>query len=380
LRSPVDKRPFSLLSWPTVRSKKYSIRILFLASPFLLLFSNISAQNSEPVPAPSPAGEAPVSATAPTRTASNSTKPLKGPAELKLVPPPEDLIHFGDLVEIDVIGSLEYDWQGKINPEGFLPEMAFAVDPVFALCQSEDDVAQRIAAAYSKYLRNPQVSVKILDRSERPVAKIFGAVKTATIFQIKRIVRLNELVILAGGVTDNASGEIQVFRPAKLSCESEIPAGAEGGPVENGSRYINVKIADLIAGKPEANPVIKSGDVVTIQEAASIYVIGGVNDPQKIFARQQMTVSRAIAVAGGLLKGANKKNIIIYRRQNGASSIIDVDLEKIEAKLAEDVILQAYDIVEVPPAGRDPKKRPPIISGADLSRPDNAILPLVIVD
>lgn len=355
-----------------MRSNKYSIRIRLLIPQFLLLVSIIHAQTSDPAPAPSPAGEATGSATAPADAASNNKQPSKDITAATVAVAPEDLIHYGDLLEIDVIGSLEYDWQGKITPEGFLAELSFAVEPVFALCQSEAEVAQKIAAAYGKYLRNPQVEVKILDRSSRPVARLFGAVKTPASFQIKRAVKLNELVILSGGITDNASGEIQVFRPAKLSCEN-----ASGG---EGSRYINVKITDLIAGKPEANPYIKAGDVVTVQEAAAIYVTGGVNYPQKIFARQQMTISRAIATAGGLIKGANAKNIVIYRRQNGATSTIDVDLGKIEGKQADDVILQAYDIVEVPQAGRDPKKQPPFISGADLARPDQANLPLVIVD
>lgn len=347
---------------------------------FLLLFSVIHSQTSGPAPpspSPSPAGENTGSATAPADAASNDKQPLKDRAATTVAPAlavPEDLIHFGDLIEIEVIGSPEYNWQGKITPEGFLAELAFAAEPVFALCQSEESVAQKITAAYGKYLRSSQVSVKILDRSLRPTARLFGAVKTPASFQIKRAVRLNELVILAGGITDSASGEIQVFRPAKLSCEN-----AAEGP-EGGSRYINVRIADLIAGKPEANPFVKAGDVVTVQEAASIYLTGGVNNPQKIFARQQMTVSRAIAAAGGIVKGANTKNIVIYRRQNGTTSVIDVDLGKIESKQADDVILQAYDIVEVPQAGRDPKKQPPVINAADLARPDQANLPLIIVD
>jgi polysaccharide export outer membrane protein len=373
LKNSVNESSFSQRSWPTVRSKKYNIRNLFLAPQFLLLFSIAYSQTSEPVPVPTPANETTGSATAPADAASNNPKPLKGAA----VTVPEDLIHYGDLVEIDVIGSLEYDWQGKINPEGFLPELAFASDPVFALCQSEDDVAQRIAAAYSKYLRNPQVSVRILDRSDRPVAKLFGAVKTPTGFQIKRSVRLNELVILAGGIADNASGEIQVFRPAKLSCENEKAPGTEGAASESGSRYINVRITDLIAGKPEANPVIRSGDVVTVQEAAVIYLIGGVNDPQRIFARQQMTVSRAIAAAGGAVKGADTKKIVIYRRKNNETTTIEVDLARIEAKQAEDIVLQAFDIIEVPQAGRESKKRTPAINADNFS---NGILPLVIVD
>jgi hypothetical protein len=27
------------------------------------------------------------------------------------------LIHLGDLIEVDVIGSTEYDWRGAVNPK-----------------------------------------------------------------------------------------------------------------------------------------------------------------------------------------------------------------------------------------------------------------------
>ena len=51
------------------------------------------------------------------------------------------LIHHGDLIEIDVIGSFEFDWRGTLNPEGFLDGMDKIPEQVFALCKSEADLA-----------------------------------------------------------------------------------------------------------------------------------------------------------------------------------------------------------------------------------------------
>ncbi|HEV7643924.1 MAG TPA: SLBB domain-containing protein [Pyrinomonadaceae bacterium] len=342
-------------------NKYCSYRPILLVAQLFLLFLVTHSQTGEPVPSPSPPTENQAIAV----NASNISSPV---GEATVVP--EELIHYGDVVEIDVVGSFENDWQGRINPEGFLAELAFAAEPILALCQSEETVAQKIAAAYGKYLRSPQVIVRIVDRSARPVTMFLGAVKNQQRFLLKRAAKLNELVFLAGGITDNAGGEIQIFRPEKLSC---LP--------EAGSSYIiKVKIADLIAGKPEANPLIRTGDIVTILEAAPIYVTGGVNYPQKIFARQEMTVSHALAAAGNTVKGANIKNIIIYRRENGVTSTIEVDLSKIIAKQAEDTVLRAFDVVDVPRAGSEPKKQPPIIAGADGPQKNGADLPLVIVD
>jgi protein involved in polysaccharide export with SLBB domain len=255
--------------------------------------------------------------------------------------------------------------------------LAFDTDQIFALCQSEDDIAQKIAAAYGKYLRSPQITVKIIDRSDRPATTVFGAVKTPHVFRIKRIVKLNELIALSGGIIDTASGEVQILRPARLSCGEDEPVS---GKAAAEARYIRVKLADLIAGKPEANPVITTGDIVTVEEAPSIYVIGGVNNPQTILARQEMTVSRAISTAGGALKGADTKKIVIYRRKNGETTTIDVDLSKIEAKQADDVILQALDIIEVPQTGRDSKRPPPEIPVKNRENAQGITGPVVVVD
>jgi protein involved in polysaccharide export with SLBB domain len=298
-----------------------------------------------------------------------------------------DLIHFGDLIDVDVIGSIEFDWRGTLTPEGFLDGIDFTEGPIFALCRSEEAVAADVAKAYGKILRDPKVVVKILDRSNRAVSVIAGAIKTAQRFQIKRSIFLNELIIISGGLTDKASGEIQIFRPKYLSCvsvkategetrERFITTGAE----DNGSQFINIKISDLLSGKKEANPQILNGDIVTILEAQSIYVIGGVETPKKISFRSEVTLTRAIDSAGGLARNADATKITIFRRVGSETKIIDADLEKIKAQKADDIVLQALDIVDVAQSGREKRKFAPIINVLDLNEQNAAKLPLRVID
>ncbi|MCY7377439.1 MAG: SLBB domain-containing protein [Pyrinomonadaceae bacterium] len=245
-----------------------------------------------------------------------------------------NLIHPGDLIDVDVIGSVEYDWRGKLNPEGFLDGGDFLENPVYGLCQTEEAVAEAVSKAYGKILREPKVVVKILDRSNRPLSLLYGAIKTPQRLQIKRPVLLSELIILAGGLTDKASGEIQIYRPPTLNCRQQIEktsdAAANAGEnrerfvlasQDNGSNYINVRISDLLKGKKESNPQVLSGDIVTVQEAESIYVIGGVVNPKQISARAQTTLSRAVDSAGGVTKGGDAKKITIFRREAGESKL-----------------------------------------------------------
>jgi len=304
-----------------------------------------------------------------------------------------NLVHYGDIVDVDVLGSLEYDWRGTLNQEGFLNGLDALENRVFALCRSEDEVAVEIAKAYSKILRDPKVVVKILDRSNRPNSTLFGAVRMPQRFQIKRTVNLSELIILAGGFTDKASGEIQIFRPASLSCSDVIakknPAvnsDVEGreryisARQDNGSQFINIRITDLLSGKKDSNIQILAGDIITVFEAQPIYVIGGVTNPRQIATRSQMTVSRAVATAGGVSKDGDPKQVTIYRREGTETKIIETDLEKIKANQLEDNLLQAFDIVEISQKGGSKRKYPPILQ-VDGSRSDNSVkLPLRIID
>jgi protein involved in polysaccharide export with SLBB domain len=304
----------------------------------------------------------------------------------------ENLIHLGDLIDVDVVGSTEYDWRGVLTPEGFLSLVTYNENPVYALCRDEEAVALDVAKAYSKILRQPKVVVKILDRSNRPPSVLYGAVKTPQRFRINRPVFLNELIINSGGFTEKVSGEIQIFRPKNLNCLKEIAAKDNlnnndeksekyiAVAEDNNSQYINIKISDLIAGKKEANPQILSGDIITVLEAESVYVIGAVANPKQISFRSQITVSRAIASAGGLTKDALAQNITIFRRENKNTKLIEVDLNKAKTNPAEDILLQASDIIEVAQRGRGKRTYSPVIKIAEPIGKNTAELPLRIID
>jgi protein involved in polysaccharide export with SLBB domain len=299
----------------------------------------------------------------------------------------KNLIHFGDLIEVDVLGSTEFDWRGTLTPEGFLDGLDFVDEPIYALCQSEESVAAEVVKGFNKILRNPQVAVKILDNSGRAVSYLYGAVKSPHRFQIEREVRLNELLILAGGFDEKASGDIQIIRTNKLNCEgnekikneTESAANIPVSKSELETKTMKINISDILKGNNDSNPLILNGDIITVFEADPIYVIGGVSNPRKINSRNQMTVSRAILSAGGVTKNADLKNIVIYRRNKNESLRIEVDLEKIKSNPNEDVVLRKYDIVEVGETGREKKRFPPIVKILD-SQTKPLELPLRIID
>lgn len=297
-----------------------------------------------------------------------------------------NLVHFGDVVDVDVVGSFEFDWRGTLTPEGYLNGLEHLGDQVYALCRNEADLARDIENGLRKILREPKVVVKIVDRSNRAMAILEGAVKNPQRFQIRRPIRLNELFSFSGGITDRASGDILIFRPQGVNCsrriEKKAPDGGEFVEARqgNGPQMLNIRISDLLSGKADANPQILSGDIVTVLEATPIYVMGGVNSPREVFSRSRMTLTRVIASAGGLAKDAREEEVTIFRRDGKTSSIIEADLKAIKDKKAEDVILKPFDIVEVGQKGRAKRKFPPVLSTVAGDGARTVTLPVRIIE
>ncbi|MGI8733030.1 MAG: polysaccharide biosynthesis/export family protein [Pyrinomonadaceae bacterium] len=259
----------------------------------------------------------------------------------------------GDLIDVRVFGQPDLNAIAEVDSEGNVSSLPFLETPIRARCRTEKDVQKDIAAAYSKYLKNPQVSVRITERKSRPPATVFGAVRQATRVQMQRKVRLNELMAASGGFTERAAGTIQILHTEPIMCPEP---GEETEAVAIDATRVPlqiVKISELRAGKAEANPMIRPGDYILVTEAEPVYVTGSVNSPQGVFMREQLTLGRALAMVGGVKKEAKLSDVRIYRQKPGSpdQETIRVDYSAIKKNKQPDILLQAYDIIEVPEAG-----------------------------
>jgi protein involved in polysaccharide export with SLBB domain len=129
---------------------------------------------------------------------------------------------------------------------------------------------------------------------------------------------------------------------------------AEAAPIDGTKIPLSlVRISDLRAGKLEANPIIRPGDYILVTEAEPVYITGSVVAPQGVFIRDQLTLGRALAMVGGARKEAKMSDIRIYRQKPGSpeQDTIHVDYSAIKKKQKPDVVLEPYDIIEVPEAG-----------------------------
>ncbi|MDQ1708269.1 MAG: polysaccharide biosynthesis/export protein [Pyrinomonadaceae bacterium] len=290
---------------------------------------------------------------APPAPSQDSYRPSAGPASVDNQGIRNYLLGPGDVVDVRVFGQSDLSSMAEVDSDGNLSSLPFLERPIPARCRTEKALQKDIAAAYAKYIKNPQVSVRISERKSRYPANVFGAVRQPTRVQMQRQIRLNELMVVSGGFTERASGTIQIVHTEPLMCP-QPGEEAEAAPIsdDNISMQI-VKLADLKAGKAAANPVIRPGDYVMVTEAEPVYIMGSVVSPQGIYLRDQLTLTAALAMVGGPRKEAKVGSIKIRRKKPSGVDweTIVVDYGAIKNNKKPDVFLQAYDMVEVPEAG-----------------------------
>ncbi|HEX8637218.1 MAG TPA: SLBB domain-containing protein, partial [Pyrinomonadaceae bacterium] len=169
---------------------------------------------------------------------------------------------------------------------------------------------------------------------------------------LTRKATLLELLSFSGGVTKEAGGTIQVFRTQPPMCASDIELADYKEASANGIDVPSqmYSLSSVRQGRDEANPVIYPGDVVVVDKAPQIYVVGEVNALKEIFMTENgLSLSEAIAQAGGVNREAKIKDIRIRRLKPNSKEreIISVNYDLIRKGQQKDQILQPNDIVEV---------------------------------
>jgi polysaccharide export outer membrane protein len=119
------------------------------------------------------------------------------------------------------------------------------------------------------------------------------------------------------------------------------------------SNTITVNLNELMeSGDPVNNIILQAGDIVTVPHAGIVYVLGAVGKPGGFVLandRAQMTTLKMLALAGGLNLTAKSNHAVIIRRdRQGQQHEQMVDLKKVVDRKAEDVRLEASDILYVP--------------------------------
>ncbi len=269
----------------------------------------------------------------------------------------------GDLLDVRVFGQPDLNSTVEIDEDGNISSLPFIEDPIPARCRNEKEVQKSITEAYAKYIVRPRVSVRVLERRSRPPAIVYGAVRLPSRVPMNRRLRLLEVLTTAGGVTQNASGTIDVLHTepemcseAEDSATTTVVATAVAANHSKESEIGKIQtytITALKGGDADSNPFVRPGDIVIVSEGEPVFVTGAVFQPRELVIKDGLTLARAIAMAGGPQKLAKTSEVHVYRKKEGkiGSEDLKFNYDAIKKGREQDVLLQAYDIIDVRSVG-----------------------------
>ncbi len=283
----------------------------------------------------------------------------------------------GDLLDIRVFKQEQLSRLTRVSTQGTV-RLPFAGD-VSAACLTESELAMVIVDKYKRYINDPQVDVFIKEYQSQPVAVIGAVVKPAQ-FQLQRRVRLLELLTLAGGPRPNAGHTIHVIHSGVRNLcsldQSKEPAAEQSGTTD-GLLLTSFKLSDLLAGGVATNIYIEPGDVISVPVADQVFVTGAVIKPSQVPMTTKITLSQSIAMAGGFTPEAARNKVRLLRQDpaTGVRTEKIFNIEDIEKHRAEDIVLEANDVVDVTTSTRKTIMR----SLLNQIAPTAGTIPLIIV-
>jgi polysaccharide export outer membrane protein len=276
------------------------------------------------------------------KSPTEKTEPTPGPT---LTVVEEDyIIGPEDLLDIRVFEQPELSGEVRVSARGFIRVLPFP-EPIKAAGLTEVQLADLIREKLTTLLRNPQVVVRVKESRSRFVA-VLGAVRKPDRYEVVRGMRLLTVLAAAGGLTESAGQTVHIIRTGGLTAADWQNAAEGASPTVE-----VVDLRQLMNGQVEAvNIIVRPGDIVSVPEADQIFVTGNVTTPTVVRMRGDMTLTKAIAMAGGLKPHTQKSKITILRPVPGKNERVEivVDLEKVERDHSQDPQLLPNDVVFVP--------------------------------
>ncbi len=197
------------------------------------------------------------------------------------------------------------------------------------------DVAGKTMAGIAKYLtekladgylKNPHVNVFINEFKSKK-AIILGQVNKPGLYELRGTTTLLDLISTAGGLAKDAGGITTIKRKKSSSHKGEkIIAIDMKRLVEQGDTSLNVQIYD--------------GDSVYIAKAGMFYVTGQVKKPNSYKCENNITVIKAISMAGGFTDIAADGSIRIMRKIDGKEQVLK--------NVKMDMPVKPNDVIVVP--------------------------------
>lgn len=259
----------------------------------------------------------------------------------------------GDKIEGKVLGESDFDFTVIVDENGRFRLPYVNETDIVAQCHTEQEISDEVRKHYSKFLRDPLLSVTVVERRPAVPVTVSGEVRTPQRVEMKREARLLELIAFSGGYTEDAGGTVQVFRTQIPMCSNEEVKKEWAAESSNGTEVPSKMFtrSSIQQGRNESNPVVYPGDIIHVEKASPVYLTGQVVQQKGIYIKEGgLSLTQAIAMVGGVQQKAKTKDIKVYRLRGENPQdreIIAVNLDLIKEGEQQDIMLQPYDIIEV---------------------------------
>jgi polysaccharide biosynthesis/export protein len=255
------------------------------------------------------------------------------------------------------------NWTVRVNAMGdvILPVLG----RIHVAGLTEEQLRAELLQRLNKYMYRPQVEVLVRSYNSHQVA-ISGEVHAPGMFTInKPNETIRDLIMRAGGTTDNAAQRIILTPPppqaydntneSASSAQSDAEAAGYGTSPSVASTDISgsassyaIDLSKGHSGDRYLNLPVRAGDTIYVPRAGSATVIGWVYSPKTIEVTPGLTVLIAVSQAGGTLFAADANNVKILRPGPGhETETLTVNLNDIREARAPDVPIQANDVIDV---------------------------------
>jgi polysaccharide biosynthesis/export protein len=238
----------------------------------------------------------------------------------------------GDLIEVNVYNVPELNTKTRVSNAGdvYLPLVDYV--HVGGLTINEAEVVIEKRLDQGGFVKNPHVQLSV-DEYISGGASVLGEVVKPGVYPVMGEQRLFDLISAGGGLTDRAGKSITV--------------------THRGQAPIVVPISRNLEDHADSNIAVFPGDSISVRRADVIYVVGDVLKPSGFLMESgHVSVLQAIALAGGANSTAKLGGARIIRKGPSGLTETPVPLKKLLQAKADDIQMQADDILFVPTSAR----------------------------
>ena len=240
----------------------------------------------------------------------------------------------GDLLDISVYNVPELNTKSRLGNNGdvYLPLIDYVHLAGLTVEEAQALIEKRLSDG--GFVKNPHVTLNV-DQSVSQGASLLGEVARPGVYAIIGEPRLLDVISAAGGFTDKAGQSITVTHRN----QSDKP--------------VNVPLSRKLTDNPASNILVSPGDTILVHKADVVYVVGEVGRPSGfLMDSDNLTVLKAIALAGGTTSTARLNGVRILRKGPNGMIETPVELKKMLQAKVPDLSMKADDILFVPSSAR----------------------------